>query len=313
MNILQILLLGATFLIVFSATLVAMKLMRPSTVQRRLEQMHQTDSTVAGQADAGDEWLTKLEKVASPFAKLSVPKEDWDKSALRIRFMNAGWRNERAMAVYFGTKTVLSVAFPIVFFLFANPRFDESHRLLFAFLLLVASAIGFYLPNAILERRAKRRMQEIFESFPDALDLITVCIEAGLGLDAAILKVVDEMRFSHPALTDEFHLFVLEVRAGLSREKALRNLAARTGVEDIDMLVAMLIQADRFGTSIGDAMRVHADTLRTKRRMLAEERAAKIALKLLFPLIFFIFPSLMVVLLGPAVIQLGTLFHDMAK
>ena len=173
------------------------------------------------------------------------------------------------------------------------------------FLIVVLSAIGYFLPNAFLARRIAYRKREIFESFPDAMDLIIVCVEAGLGLDAALARVGEEMHMRSPILGDELHLINLELRAGSSRERALRNLALRTGVEDIDTLVAMLVQSDRFGTSIADSLRVHADSLRTKRRFRAEEAAAKIALKLLFPLIFFIFPSMLLVLLGPAFIGIS--------
>jgi tight adherence protein C len=147
------------------------------------------------------------------------------------------------------------------------------------------------------------RQRVLFEALPDALDLMAVCIEAGLGLDAAMLRVNAELGVRSHALKEEFELLLLELRAGSGRDKALKNLALRTGVEDIDTLVAMLIQADRFGTSIGDSLRVFIDNLRTKRRLRAEEKAAKIALKLLFPLIFCIFPTLIAVLLGPAIIQ----------
>jgi tight adherence protein C len=156
-----------------------------------------------------------------------------------------------------------------------------------------------------LARRIAYRKREIFESFPDALDLIIVCVEAGLGLDAALARVGEEMHMRSPILGEELHLINLELRAGSSRERALRNLALRTGVEDIDTLVAMLVQSDRFGTSVADSLRVHADGLRTKRRLRAEEAAAKIAVKLLFPLIFLIFPSMLLVLLGPAFISIN--------
>jgi tight adherence protein C len=156
----------------------------------------------------------------------------------------------------------------------------------------------------ILGRLVFVRQREIFESFPDALDLLIVCVEAGLAIDAALNRVADEMQHRSEALSEELHLVTLELRAGASKETALRNLALRTGVEDVNTLVAMLIQAERFGTSIADSLRVHADMLRTKRRQRAEEAAAKIALKLLFPLIFCIFPSLLLVLLGPAFIQI---------
>jgi len=193
---------------------------------------------------------------------------------------------------------------PAIALIATATRFDASHRMYLLILMLVASAVGFYLPNLILSRIVERRQRALFEALPDALDLMTVCVEAGLGIDAAMMRVTEEIGVRSPDLRDEFALMLLELRAGAAREKALRNLAVRTGVEDIDALATMLIQADRFGTSMGDSLRVYTETLRMKRRLRAEEQAAKIALKLLFPLIFCIFPTLMVVLLGPAIINI---------
>jgi tight adherence protein C len=158
-------------------------------------------------------------------------------------------------------------------------------------------------PNVVLTRCRARRQRTILEDFPDALDLLIVCIEAGLGMDAALMRVANEISISSPAVASELQLMLLEMRSGFTKEKALCDLALRTGVEDIDMFASMLIQAERFGTSIGASLRVISDTLRTRRRMRAEERAAKIALKLLFPLIFCLFPALLTVLLGPAFIH----------
>ncbi len=185
----------------------------------------------------------------------------------------------------------------------AGPYLSSGNGRRFLLVLLVLAAVGYYLPNGVLSRQVRRRQQTIFEDFPDALDLLTVCVEAGLGMDAALTRVADEMHIKSQALSEELQLVLLEMRAGLSKEVALRNLALRTGVEDIDVLVAMLIQAERFGTSVGESLRVHSENLRLKRRLRAEETAGKIGVKLLFPLIFCIFPTLMLVLLGPAVIQ----------
>jgi tight adherence protein C len=171
-------------------------------------------------------------------------------------------------------------------------------------LLLICAGIGYYLPQVLLSRTVEKRQLEIVEAFPDALDLLTVCVEAGLSLDSALAKVSEEIHIKSAVLSQELQLVMMEIRTGFAKEKALRNLALRTGVEDIDTLVAMLIQSERFGTSVAESLRVHSDNLRTKRRLRAEEAAAKIALKLLFPLIFFIFPSLLVVLMGPAMIQI---------
>jgi tight adherence protein C len=178
----------------------------------------------------------------------------------------------------------------------------------FLFLLLVAAAIGYYLPNLVLARVAARRQREIFETIPDALDLLTICVEAGLSLERALVKVASEIHIKSVTLAQELQLVLMEMRAGFTKEKALRNFALRSGVEDVDALVAMLVQSERFGTSMGDSLRVHSDNLRTRRRMMAEEAAAKIAIKLLFPLVVCIFPPLMMVLMGPAAIQIQTLF-----
>lgn len=298
----QILILLLTFVLTFGAALAAMLLIQPDAMRRRISQATQAPAEDVAPA-LQDEWLQRVARVSKPLAKLAVPKEGWDNSALRTRFMNAGWRNPSAIPVYFAAKTLLALAFPTMLFVATGGAIGQDNPRLLPVSLLAAAIAGFYLPDLILRRRIARRKQEIFEAFPDALDLITVCVEAGLALDAALLKVVEELRVSGTALCDELELLVLELRAGLSREKALRNLALRTAVEDVDMLASMLIQADRFGTSIAESLRVQADTLRTRRRQRAEERAAKIAVKLLFPLIFFIFPSLMVVLLGSPALQ----------
>jgi tight adherence protein C len=243
-------------------------------------------------------------KLTGPIAKLSLPKEGWETSQLRVRFMNAGLRSAGAPILYFAAKTLLTIALPALFVMYTVIAGKVVSPNNFMMLLIILAAIGYFIPNAVLARRIAYRKREIFESFPDALDLIIVCVEAGLGLDAALSRVGEEMHVRSPILGEELHLINLELRAGSSRERALRNLALRTGVEDIDTLVAMLVQSDRFGTNVADSLRVHADTLRTKRRLLAEEAAAKIAVKLLFPLIFFIFPSMLLVLLGPAFISI---------
>jgi tight adherence protein C len=273
----------------------------PTPSQQRLRQLVADSDATPGKP--GLDWVARIARLTGPLAKLSIPEQGWDKSPLRIRFMNAGLRGESAPTIYFGVKTLLAIAAPLllwlVLLLFASTL---STNAMLSYL-LAASALGFYLPNLILGRMMRARQLEIFENFPDALDLMTVCIEAGLAIDAAIARVADEMATSAPAVSEELHLVTLELRAGNSKEKALRNLAMRTGVEDVETLVSMLIQAERFGTSIADSLRVHSENLRTKRRQRAEETAAKIALKLLFPLIFCIFPALMLVLLGPAMIQ----------
>ncbi len=301
MPILNVILTGIIFLAVTGGVMVVLLRFVPTGTQRRL-------GSVAGasgysQEQQASEWTEKVVKLAQPFAKLSLPSEGWEHSPLRLRFIHAGYRGDAPVAIYFGAKTLLAIALPALaylYMLFGGAKWTTSGL---STVLLVAAAIGYYLPSLVLSRLVFVRQREVFEIFPDAADLMLVCVESGLGLDAALLRVAEEIRIKSQVLAEELHLLNLEIRAGASREKALRNLALRTGVEEVNTFVTMLIQADRFGTSIGDALRVFSDELRTKRRLRAEELAAKIPLKLLFPLIFFIFPSLLLVLLGPAIIQ----------
>jgi tight adherence protein C len=173
---------------------------------------------------------------------------------------------------------------------------------------LLGAVVGYMIPGFWLERKIARRKKEIQNGLPDALDLFIVCLEAGLALDGAILKSSEELRIAHPALAEELRLLNLETRAGKPRLEAFRNFANRTKVDDVRALVAMLIQTDRFGTSVAQALRTHADVSRTKRRQRAEERAAKIGVKMVFPLVFCLFPAFYVVTLGPAIIKFSQAF-----
>jgi tight adherence protein C len=175
---------------------------------------------------------------------------------------------------------------------------------------LVGAILGFMLPSLVVDRRIARRRTRIANGLPDALDLLIVCLEAGLGLDQAILKCSDELRLAHPDLAYELRLVNVEARAGKPRTEALKNFAKRTQVDDVRSLVAMLVQTERFGTSVAEALRIHAETSRTKRRQRAEERAAKIGVKMVFPLVFLLFPAFFVVLIGPAVIDLLAFFSS---
>ena len=249
-------------------------------------------------------WRERLASVIQPLAKLSLPTEGWEGSAIRIAFINAGWRQPSAPTIFFGIKTLLALIFPLIALTLSGEGLLASGVSRILFVLISASAVGYYLPNLFLRYKIAHRQRDLFESFPDALDLLIICVESGLGLDQAIAKVATEIEIKSKVLAQELQLVLMELRSGFSRETALRHLALRTGLEEIDLLVAMMVQADRFGTSMGDSLRVHADNLRTKRRQRAEEAAAKIAVKLLMPLIFMIFPTLMLVLVGPAMIQI---------
>lgn len=300
----QYFILALIFVAAFGGALGLLHLFSPNRNRGRMQQIggHTVETDLTGGADHA--WVEKLATWAKPVSQLSLPKDGWENSQLRLRFMNAGWRQHWAPSLYFAVKTVLGIAFPLVGLLVVSNWSGHHDQELILAILGLLSAIGYYLPNAVLARKVEHRKRAVFEEFPDMLDLLTVCVEAGLGLDAAMMRVADELALRCPVMAEEMELTLLELRSGFAKEKALTNLALRTGVEDVDRFASMLIQADRFGTSLADSLRVLSDMLRTKRRMLAEEQAAKIALKLLFPLIFFIFPTLLLVLLGPAFIQI---------
>ncbi len=222
-------------------------------------------------------------------------------SQIRRFMVEAGYTSPSAVPVYLGARLVLGVGLAalvlLIFPLVDLPAAAAVFGAIWGF------ALGWVLPAFVVGGRAKRRKKEIVKALPDALDLLVVCVEAGLGLNQALVRVAQEIGHVSPVLGEQLELTNLEIRAGTPREEALRNLGERTGVEDVQSFAGMLIQTDRFGTSIADALRVHADVLRTKRRQRAEEAAAKTAIKMLFPLVFFIFPAMFVVILGPAVIQ----------
>jgi tight adherence protein C len=249
------------------------------------------------------DWTETFVKVAGPFARLSTPAGDWASSPLRQRFLNAGIRREDARILYFGAKGLLPLLLAGLVFLVAR-AFSDSFGLTLLLVMLVAALVGCYLPNLAVFMLRRERQREIFETFPDAADLMLVCVEAGLGLDASLTRVADEIKRKSVALAEELHLTNLEMRAGGTREQSLRNLALRTGVEEIGTFATMLTQADKFGTSVGDSLRVFSEDLRYKRQVAAEERAAKIPTKMLVPLVLFIFPSVMMVILGPALITI---------
>ena len=300
MSMVQIGFLALIFVVIAMLAGGVMLLLRPNEARKRLRQLVAGEQATPSQ-DTG--WLKFVADLTRPISELASPEEGYEQSSVKLRFVHAGIRNPAAPTAFFGIKTVLTLGLPL--FGFAAMAFTGSqpkgNNLLL--LLLALAAAGYYAPNLVLNSMVKRRQREIFENFPDALDLMTVCVEAGLGTEAAMMRVARDMQVKSPALGDEMRLVNLELRAGGDRDRALRNLAFRTGVDEIDGFVTMINQAERFGTSIAASLRIQSDLLRTRRRQRAEEQAAKIALKLLFPLIFCIFPSLMVVLMGPAMIQ----------
>jgi len=241
----------------------------------------------------------------SPNLRLPKPRARiaLEKSSLRIKLANAGFRSESASAVYHG----LRVASLLAFLAPAMIIFGIKNGMTFRTMqyVLVLGGIGFYLPSLVLWYLRSKRQQEIFLTLPDALDLMVVCVESGLGLDAAMRKVTEEMKGHAVTISEEFALANLQLQMGRPRREVLHDLGVRTGVDDVRSLAAILIQADRFGSSIANALRVQSDSMRTRRRQLAEEKAAKTAVQLIFPLVLFIFPGIFVVLVGPAAINIA--------
>lgn len=234
----------------------------------------------------------------------AVPKSPKEMSILRRRLTSAGYRSIDAAILFSAAKVVTAVVVAVsVYVLLGRGGILLS---------LVGIVVGFLLPDFWLARQTKRRQKVIRHGLPDALDLFIVCLEAGSSLDQAIVKASDELDIAYPALTEELRTITTEIRAGKPRLEAFKNFAERTRVDDVRALVAMLVQTDRFGTSVAQALRTHAETSRTKRRQIAEEKAAKLTVKLVIPLVLFLFPALYVVVLGPAVIKIVHVFGAQA-
>ena len=241
------------------------------------------------------------ERVAEPLNRI-IPISAIEALKIQKQLLQAGYRSPEAATAFRAIQVTLLVALPSLV-LTAGFVFNWSVASL-AISAMIAAALGFYLPRYVLRKKIKGRQQRITWGLADAMDLMVVAVEAGLGLNAALNRVGDELKTLHPDMHSEIDLVNLEIRVGRSREEALRNLAERTGVEDIRSFVALLIQADRYGSSIAKAVRVFADSLRTKRRQRAEQISQKAALKLLFPLTCFLFPVIILVVLGPPMMNL---------
>lgn len=283
------------FFLVTLASITLLALFFPNKSQQRLQELAQPGEKT--------NWVKRAVNIASPLAKLSSPQGDWEKSPLRVKLINAGIRSANAPTIFFASKTLLPLIFTAAGYFTLQIMGENPETDTLILYLLVIATIGCYLPNIMLSRAIKARKREIFENFPDAADLMLVCVEAGLGLEAALVKVAEEMKLSSKALTEEIHLTNLETRVGGTRAQALRNLSLRTGVDEIRAFATMLAQADKFGTSIGESLRVFSDDLRHKRQIRAEELAAKLPTKMLFPLVLCIFPAISMVILGPAGVQ----------
>src|SRR6267142_2905093 len=237
----------------------------------------------------------RLEQALDPLSK-ALPLSPSEVSRTRAWLIQAGYRDPRHLTMYVGSRVLLALIGLIA--VIAATGFDSL------VLMVSITAFCFFLPRFVLKRMIRDRQLRITLALPDALDLTVICVEAGLALDQAMMRVGEDLHHAHPDLSDEFHIFNLEMRAGKPRAEALRNLVSRTGVDDIKSLVGTLVQTDRFGTSVAQALRVHSDSLRTERRQRAEEQAAKTTIKMVVPLVLFVLPSILFVTLGPAIIQL---------
>ena len=248
-------------------------------------------------------WSDFFQSLFSRFGEALRPKSEADVSRTKKRLVRAGYYGKNDSIIFYGSKVFMALLLVVLFLIIKFTVLKPMPAQQILALMIFSAFAGFMSPDLYLYRRTEVRKKSVFQGFPDALDLMVVCVEAGMGLDAAIKRVGDEMALKNKILSDEFQILSLELRAGISRADALRNLAMRTDLEDVSSLVTLLIQTDRFGTRVAQALRVHSDSMRTKRYMRAEEMAAKIPIKILFPLVIFILPALIMTLLGPAFIK----------
>jgi tight adherence protein C len=271
-----------------------------STIERRLGELTHAEIRPSTADGYGQTVVDTLKRIGD-----RAPQSVSESGKLRKRLIAAGYRGNEALVIFLGIRigAALTLFALMMMPIFVRPSLAAA---------LVACGIGYVVPGMVLARLAKKRQHRIRLGLPDALDLLVVSVEAGLGLDQAIMRVGNELAFAHPDLCDELRLINLELRAGKPRAEALHNLAERTGVDDVGSLVAMLVQTDKFGTSVAQSLRVHSETVRTKRRQRAEEAAAKTGVKMVFPLVFCVFPAIWVVTIGPAAIKFIQVIGPMA-
>jgi tight adherence protein C len=305
------------WLVVFAAAVFAVagadSLRRQDALRQRLGSRNSGSdvsgdrSLVYGETDWS--WLRSLEPIYRPF----TPSGSEVATDVRRRLTEAGMRNPHAVEVFFALRILLSLALGIGAIVLLSLLFTKLKVLPLMALAFGAASIGYLLPGYVVTRRANTRKRLITEGFPDALDMLLVCVEAGLSLEAAIQRVGQEIRAAHPVISDEFQLVGNEMLAGKGRHDALRSLGARTGVADVNGLASLLIQSDQFGTSVARALRVHAAEMRTTRILRAEERAHKIPVKLAFPLMFGLIPVVLIVTLAPGIIRVVEVLLPMMK
>jgi tight adherence protein C len=244
-----------------------------------------------------------------PIGAFVLPQDELERHKMMVKLHRAGYRTATSMQAFYLIKAVLLLLCPLAVIVASGwmPEANSGNVLLFA---VIGAGVGLLLPNIILEKLLEKRSRAISNGFPDALDLLVVCVESGLGLASALQRVADELGVSHPELAHELATVNSEIRVGVQREQALKNLADRTGLEDIRGLVGLLVQTMRFGTGVADALRVYSEEFRDKRTQKAEEQAAKMSTKLIFPLVLCMFPVFFIVAIGPAVIRIIDAFSQ---
>jgi tight adherence protein C len=254
--------------------------------------------------------FVKIDTIFGPVSKYLVPSEELERSATTKRLVHAGFRSPSALSNFYSAKAILAILLPMLVMLVSSWFPDVNNNTIMMYTLSAAYA-GFIAPSYYVDHHLSKRQRALRNGFPDALDLMVVCVESGLGLSQAIQRVSEELAVSHPELATELALVNAEIRVGVESTVALRNFAERTGLEDIRGLVSLLVQTIRFGTGIADALRVYAEEFRDKRMQAAEEAAAKMGTKMIFPLVFFMFPGFFVVAVGPAAIKLIAAFSSL--
>ena len=295
---------GAVFGLIGAIAWMALDWMnnRSSRAEQRLGDISDPGARKQRESSKGSSMSRMLEAAAPALSAPLKPKTEKEQSNLKLKLSYAGFRSEAAPSIFMLMK-VVGLGFG--FFIGGGVSFAMMGFSIGTLIRTLACAgVLFYLPSVVVWYLAKKRKESIFLGLPDALDLMVVCVEAGLGLDQAMRKVAEEMKKSYRTIADEFRLCNLQLQVGRGRTQVLQELGTRSGVDDLKSLASILIQADKFGSSIAQALRVQSDSMRTRRRQIAEEKAAKTAVKLIFPLVLFIFPGIFVVLVGPAAITM---------
>jgi len=302
LRVVVIALISGTF-VIFGLGLGFLVLSATNPIRRRL------GGNVAQPRKEKGRTLVWINTMLGPISSYILPKSEIERSRITEKLVHAGFRSPNAVQDFYASKAVLAVAFAVIFLFVARwiPNLTTQMQLVYTG---CACGAGIFLPNMVLERLAERRMKKLRNAFPDALDMLVVCVEAGLGISQAIQRVSDEIGVSHPELAEELALVNAEIRAGVDRVSALKNLAHRTGLDDVQGLVSLLVQTLRFGTSIAESLRVYSVEFRDKRMQKAEEQAATIGTKMVFPLVLFLFPCFFLVAIGPAVIGLMSVFSN---